>query len=54
VKIAKEGVGVRYLAHSISGVEGHVGTLGCGLEQVTNKSIIHTHLHKPNNKLISA
>jgi len=47
-------VGVRSLAHSTSGVEGRAGTPGWGLGQVTSRSIIHTNLHKPNNKLVSA
>jgi len=55
VKVAKEeGVRVRPLARSISGVEGCGGASGWGLGQLTSKSIIHTDLHKPNNKLISA
>jgi hypothetical protein len=36
------------------GVEGRARVMGCGLRQVTSKSIIHTNLHKPNNKLVSA
>jgi hypothetical protein len=49
-----QGVGAHSLAHSISGVEGHVGVPGWGLGRVTNGSIIHMALHKPNNKLVSA
>jgi hypothetical protein len=37
-----------------SGVEGCVGTRGWELGRVTSKSIIHTNLHSPNNKLVSA
>jgi hypothetical protein len=36
------------------GVEGCVAALGWGLGWVTSESIIHTDLHKPNNKLINA
>jgi len=39
---------------NISGVEGHVGAPGWGLRRVTSGSIIHTDLHKLNNKLVSA
>jgi hypothetical protein len=35
------------------GVEGHVEALGWGLGRVTSKSITHTDLHKPNNKLVN-
>ncbi len=41
------------LAHNISGVEGCVGALGWGLGKLISKSIIHTDLHKPNNKFLS-
>jgi len=54
VNTMEEGVGVRSLVHSILGVEGHAGTLGSKLARLTSKSIIHTDLHKPNNKLVSA
>jgi hypothetical protein len=40
--------------YNTSGVEGHVGAPRWGLGQVTSKSIIHTDLHKPNNKLVCA
>jgi len=33
------------------GVEGHAGALGWGLEQMTNRAIIHMNLQKPNNKV---
>jgi hypothetical protein len=42
------------MARSTSGVEGRDGALGWGLGRVTSESIIHTDLHKPNNKLDSA
>jgi hypothetical protein len=48
-----EKVGVHSLVHSISGIEGHAGALGWGLEILTSKLITHTDLHKPN-KLVSA
>jgi hypothetical protein len=35
-------VGVRSLAHSTSGVEGHVGAPKWGLGRLTSKSITHT------------
>ncbi len=55
VKTTKgEGIGVRSLTHSISKVKGCAGALGWGLGQMTSGSIIHTDLHKPNNKLVSA
>jgi hypothetical protein len=49
----RKGVRVRPLAHNTSRVKGPVGTLGCGLKQMTNRSIIHTNMHKPNNKLVN-
>jgi hypothetical protein len=54
VKTKKKGVGVCSLACSTSKVERCVGALGWGLGQVTSRSIIHTNLHKPNNKLVNA
>jgi hypothetical protein len=48
-----QGVGARSLAHSISKVKGHAGAPGWGLGRMTSKSITHTDLHKPNNKLVS-
>jgi hypothetical protein len=54
MKTTKERVRVCSLAYNISGVEGRVGTSGWGLRQTKNKSIIHTNLHKPNNKLVNA
>jgi hypothetical protein len=47
-------VGVHSLACNISKVEGHAWTSGWGLGRLTSKSIIHTDLHKPNNKLVNA
>jgi hypothetical protein len=54
VETIEKGVGVRSLARSTSGVDERAGALGWGIGQVTNGSIIHTNLHKPNNKLVSA
>ncbi len=54
MKTTKEGIEVRSLAYNILKVEGCVGAPGWGLEQVTSRLIIHTNLHNPNNKLISA
>jgi len=48
-----EGVAARFLACSTSGVEGCVGDLKWGLKILISKSITHTDLHKPNNKLVS-
>jgi hypothetical protein len=54
VKTTKgEGIGVHSLARSILGVEGHVGALGWKLERAISRSIIHTNLHRPNNKLVN-
>jgi len=49
-----EGVGVHSLVRSTLKVEGCAGALGWGLRRLTSNSIIHTDLHKPNNKLVSA
>ncbi len=49
-----EGIRAHSLARSTSRVEGRVGTLGWGLGRLTSNSIIHTDLHKSNNKLICA
>jgi hypothetical protein len=49
-----KGVGVRSLACNIFGLEGHARALGWGLGRMTSKSITHTDLHKPNNKLVIA
>jgi hypothetical protein len=45
---------VHSLVCSTSGVEGCVGAPGWGLRKLTSNSIIHTNLHKPNKKLVSA
>jgi hypothetical protein len=42
----------RSLAHNIYEVKGRAGTLGCELKRMTSESIIHTNLHKPNNKFV--
>jgi hypothetical protein len=49
-----EGVRAHFLARNTLRVEGRVGALGWGLARLTSKSITHTNLHKPNNKLVSA
>jgi hypothetical protein len=51
-----EGKGVRVcsLARKILGVEECAGVPGWGLGRFKSKLIIHTDLHKPNNKLVSA
>jgi len=55
VKIIKGwGIWVRSLIRSISRVEGHVVAPWWGPGRRTSKSFIHTDLHKPNNKLVSA
>ncbi len=41
------------LVHNTLRVEGRVGASGWGPGQVTSGSIIHTNIHKPNNKLVS-
>jgi hypothetical protein len=50
----EEGVRVCSLARNTLGVNGHAGAPGWGLGRMTSKSIIHTDLHKPNNKLVNA
>jgi hypothetical protein len=50
----EKGVGIHSLAHNTYGAEGRAGPSKWGLGQVTSKSIIHTDLHKPNNKLVNA
>jgi hypothetical protein len=47
----KEGIGVRSVTRNSSGVEGHARAPWWGLGWVT---IIHTDLHKLDNKLVSA
>jgi len=49
----REKVGMCSLVHNNLGVEGRVGVLGWD-QEVTSGSIIHTDLHQPNNKLVSA
>jgi len=54
VKTAEgEGVEKCSLVCSTSRIEGHVGTLGWGLGRLISKSITHTDMHKPNNKLVN-
>jgi len=48
-----EGIEVRSLTCNPLEVEGCVRAPGWGLGQVTNESIVHMNLHKPNNKLVS-
>jgi hypothetical protein len=50
-----EGKKVRLLSLTCNtlGVEGRVGAPRWGLRRVTSKSITHTDLHEPNNKLVS-
>ncbi len=49
-----KGVGVCSFAHNTLGVEGCARALRWGLKQMTSESIIHSDVHKPNNKLVSA
>ncbi len=53
MKTTEERIEVRSLVHNTLRVKGRVGALGWGLSQMTSKSIIHTNLHKPNNKLVN-
>jgi len=46
------GIGARSLARNTSRVNEHAGAPGWGLGRLKSKSIIHTDLHKPNNKLV--
>ncbi len=46
-------VGLLSLTCNTLGVEGRVGAPRWGLRRVTSKSITHTDLHEPNNKLVS-
>ncbi len=46
-------VGIRSLTCNTSGVEGHAKAPRWGLGKMTSTSIIHTNLHKPNNKLVN-
>ncbi len=52
--IEGEGTGVCCLARNTLGVKGHVGAPRWGLRKLTSKSITHTDLYKPNNKVVSA
>jgi hypothetical protein len=52
--IEEKGIGTHSLACNISRVEGCIEVPGWGLGQMKSRSIIHTDLHKPNNKLVSA
>jgi len=45
-------VGIR--VRNILGVNRCAGVMGWGLRRMTTGSIIHTNLHKSNNKLVSA
>jgi hypothetical protein len=49
-----KGIGMRSLTRSTLKVEGRVGTPRWGLGRMIKGSIIHTDLHKLNNKLVSA
>jgi hypothetical protein len=49
-----EGIGVRSLARSISGLERRAGALGWRLGRLTSNLLVHTDLHKQNNKLVNA
>jgi hypothetical protein len=49
----EEGIGVHSITRNIVRIKGRVGTLGWGLRRVISGSIVHTNLHKPNNKLVS-
>jgi hypothetical protein len=44
---------IRSLVCRTSGEERCVGAFGWGLWRVISESIIHTNLHKPNNKLVN-
>jgi hypothetical protein len=52
--IEGEGVEARSLTHNTLGVKGRVRASRQGLRRLTNNSITHTDLQKPNNKLVSA
>jgi hypothetical protein len=52
--IEGEGVRVCSMACNTSGVKAHARILKWGLGRLTSKSITHTKLYKPNNKLVSA
>jgi hypothetical protein len=50
----EEGVRICSLARNTSKVEECVGPLGWGLKRMMSKLIIHTDIHKLNNKLVNA
>jgi hypothetical protein len=54
VEMMEKGVGVHSLACSTSRVDRRAGAPRWGLEKMTSKSINHTDLQKPNNKLFNA
>jgi hypothetical protein len=47
-------IGARSLTHNTLRVDGRVGTPRWGLGRMIRGSIIHTDLHKLNNKFVSA
>jgi hypothetical protein len=53
VKTTKGGVVARSLARNTLGVKWRAKVPRWGLGRLTSNSIIHTDLHKPNNKLVS-
>jgi len=53
VKIMKRGVRACSLVRNTSGVHGRAKALRWGIGRLTNKSILHMDLHKPNNKLVN-
>jgi hypothetical protein len=54
VKTTKgERIGARSLVCNILEVKRCVGALGWGIGRLTNNSIIHTDMHKSNNKLVT-
>jgi hypothetical protein len=54
VKTMKEEIEVCSPPRNTLGVKRHARTLGCELGRMSNELIIHTNLHKPNNKLVNA
>jgi hypothetical protein len=53
VKTTEKRIEVCSLTHNTSRVKGCDGAPRLGLGRVTSWSIIHTNLHKPNNKLVN-
>jgi hypothetical protein len=49
-----KGIGACSLARNTSRVKGRAGAPRWGLGRLTNNSITHMDLQKPNNKLVSA